>query len=87
MKKTNGMLVQIESLQTENEINDTQWKTQIDQLNVKITVCHSTTNDAIPISTLLDELIKVKYLQHISMNSMDRCLNLKPQVSIIWLRQ
>ena len=31
-----AMLVQIESLQTENEINDTQWKTQIDQRNVKV---------------------------------------------------
>ena len=44
------MLVQTESLQTENEINDTQWKTQIEQRNVKSTVCHPTTNDAIPIS-------------------------------------
>ena len=44
------MLVKIESLQTKNEINDTQWKTQIEQRNVKSTVCHPTTNNSIPIS-------------------------------------
>jgi len=31
-----AMLAQIESLQTEKEINDTQWKTQIEQRNVQI---------------------------------------------------
>ena len=44
------MLVQIESLQTKNGINETQWKTQIEQRNVKSTVFHPTKDDAIRIS-------------------------------------
>ena len=44
------ILVKMEYLQTESEINDTKWKTQIEQRNVKSLLCHLTTNDAIPIS-------------------------------------